>query len=151
MRCLKDRGPHGAIEMAYSDIEKAEALIKLALNGYDWEKTATETGICKMTLRRWNKIVPKKGVGELLERALARLLMAIPKELGGQEWSVAVGILMDKWLVMQGQPTNRIETVGRGLRELSDDEYYAVLAEAERILHDAASGRVVDPGGAGSG
>ncbi|GAB4514055.1 MAG: hypothetical protein Kow0047_25800 [Anaerolineae bacterium] len=132
--------------MAYSDAEKAEALIRLALNNYNYQRTSEETGISVMTLRRWNKTVPKKGVAELLERAVERLLMAIPEDLSGRDWALALGILLDKWLLAQGQPTARSESVLRQVRDLSDDQYYAVIAEAERILAEAAGCGVVEGG-----
>jgi hypothetical protein len=76
-------------------------------------------------------------VGELIERALSRLLVAIPAQMSGHEWSIAVGTLMDKWLLVQGQATARRESVSRLLSGLSDDEYRAVIAEAERIIESA--------------
>ena len=123
--------------MSYSDAEKAEALIRLAINKYNFEKTSKDLGITKMTLRRWNKNVPKKGVADLLERAIERLLMSIPEKMGGQQWSIAIGILMDKWLLTQGKPTSRVDQTVRTLG-LSQDELNDVLAEANRILEEAA-------------
>jgi hypothetical protein len=39
----------------YSDVEKAEAIIRLAVNHYAFQKTADELGIPVQTIRRWNK------------------------------------------------------------------------------------------------
>ena len=50
------------MSMAYSDAFRAEALIRLAVNRYDYEKTAEQMGVPVRTLRRWDKNVPKKGV-----------------------------------------------------------------------------------------
>ena len=125
--------------MAYSDLQQAEALVKLAINQGDYDKTAEDTGISRRTLIRWAKVAPKKGVAELLERAIERLLMVIPKDMDGQEWAVALGILFDKWLLIQGEPTSRTETIERKLEELDEDEYSSVIREAEAIIRAASS------------
>jgi len=126
--------------MAYGDLEKAEALIRLAVNHYDYPKTAGELDISIPSLRRWNRTVPKKGIGQLLERAIEQLLMRIPEKFNGQEWAVTVGILMDKWLLAQGQATSRTESIERRIGQMTDDEYYNAIDEAERILAEAAGG-----------
>jgi hypothetical protein len=130
--------------MAYSDAEKAEAIIRLTINKFDYPKTSRELGIAKPTLRRWNKNVPKQGVVELLERAVQHLLMAIPEKLEGNEWAFTVGTLIDKYLLAQGKPTARIDKTVRTLG-LSQDEFDDVLAEANRIIEAAAGGS--DPQG----
>lgn len=126
--------------MAYGDIEKAEALIKLAQNRYDLDRTARETGISRSSLKRWLKNEPKKSVFELLERAIQQLLMSIPTTMTGQEWAIALGILLDKWLLAQGEPTSRAETIERRIGDLSDDEYDQLLSQARSILDEAAGG-----------
>jgi len=123
----------------YSDAEVSEALILLAVNKYNYDKTSETLGIPPQTLRRWNKVVPKKGVAELLERAIQRMLMHIPKDWKGNEWAVALGILMDKWLLVQGKATSREETLTGFLGEMPEDKRKEVIAEAERILAHAAS------------
>lgn len=126
--------------MAYSEFEQAEALVALALNRYDYEKTSAELGISVKTLRRWDKCAPKKGVFELLERAIEQLLMRIPEKMSGEEWGIALGILLDKWLLLQGQPTARTESIAKQISQLTDDEYRAAIAEAERILAESTGG-----------
>lgn len=123
----------------YSDAEITEALIKLAINKYNYEMTASDTGISVKTLRRWARMPQKKGVPELLERAIERMLMNIPTNWSGHDWAVALGILMDKWLLVQGKATSRTETIARRLG-VSVDELDDVLAEADRILAEAAGG-----------
>lgn len=123
----------------YSDVEITEALIKLAINKYNYEMTASDTGISVKTLRRWARMPQKKGVPELLERAIERMLMNIPANWSGHDWAVALGILMDKWLLVQGKATSRTETIARRLG-VSVDELDDVLAEADRILAEAAGG-----------
>ena len=124
----------------YSDAFVTEALIKLAVNRYDYEATSAELGVPARTLRRWDKNVLKKGVPELLERAIERMLMVIPTEWKGNQWAIALGILLDKWLLAQGMPTARMENIITRLAELKPDEYGDVIAEAERILATASGG-----------
>ena len=128
--------------MAYSDIEKAEAIIMLAVNKYNFQKTADDFGVPVQTLRRWNKNVPKKSVPELLERAIQRLLMVIPAEMKGSDWSVALGILMDKWLLVQGHATSRTAHINEQMEKLQDDEFDRVLEEANNIIREAQGGSV---------
>ena len=124
--------------MAYNDGEMAEALIMLWSSKYDYDRVSEETGISTRTLRRWDKNAPKS-IPDLLERAIMRLLMAIPKDMHGSQWSTAVGILFDKWLLIQGEPTSRTETIERRLDDLGEDEYSDVIKEAEAIIRAASS------------
>ena len=118
--------------MAYSDVEIAEALVRLAVNKYNFQLTSDQLGIPKQTLRRWNKNVPKKGVQGLLERAISRLLMAIPADMSGHDWAVTLGILLDKWLLMQGKATSRIENLFGALEQIGDDELDQLISEFEQ-------------------
>lgn len=126
----------------YDDTDKAEALFALAVNRYDYAKTAQECGVSIKTLRRWDKDAPKKGVGELLERAIERLLSAVPTDLTGDKWAITLGILMDKWLLMQGEPTSRTETIARDVERLTPTERDAVIADARAIIERARSSRL---------
>lgn len=130
--------------MAYSDAFVTEALIRLAINKYDYAKTAEQLQIPERTLRRWenDENVLKKSVPDLLDRAIERMLMVIPDKWNGHDWAVSLGILLDKYLLLQGEPTNRTENLIRGLKDVSQDDRDAVIKEAERILAKAASGGV---------
>jgi hypothetical protein len=119
----------------YSDQQIAETMIILAINRYDFEKTAEQTGISKATIKRWNKLEPKKTVPELLDRAIERMLMVIPDNWSGRDWAVAVGILMDKYQLLRGEPTQRTESIMKFLENLPDEE----LDQLERQFLDAAS------------
>lgn len=125
--------------MAYSDGEKAEAMIRLAINRYDFYTTSNQTGIPPQTLRRWNNNVPKKSIADLLDRAISRMLSVIPTDMTGNEWAIALGILLDKWLILQGEPTSRSENINHQLDNLEADEYERVIAEAETIIASAKS------------
>jgi len=117
--------------MAYSDAEANEALIKLAINKYDYNKTEQDTGITARTLRNWEKNFPKKGIPELLERTIERMLMVIPEKWNGQDWAIALGILIDKWQLIRGEPTSRAETIWKVLEAMPDDELDQLLTEFE--------------------
>lgn len=136
--------------MSYSDAEKNSALIRLAANKYNFQKTSDETGIQIRTLRNWEKNYPKKGITELLDHAIAYLLANIPEFKRGSDWAIALGILIDKWLIIQGEPTQRTENLLRGFGNLTDDERTAVIDEANRILAEAIGGSR-DQGAAGNG
>lgn len=121
--------------MAYSDGEKAAALIRLAVYKYDYAKTEEETGINQKTLRRWDKNAAKNGsVSELLERAVQRLLIAIPENMPGKDWALTIAILIDKLQLVQGKPTDRRESILKGMRDMPEDERDAIIREAEQIL-----------------
>ena len=124
--------------MAYSDGTKVAALTRLASTGYDFSQVANETGVSETTLRRWinGENGAKKDVAELLENALSFLLSHVPKHMDGRSWGVAVGILIDKWLLMGGQPTARTEIIN--IDERTRNELADVLREADRILDAAA-------------
>lgn len=119
----------------YSDAYRTEAMVRLAVNRYDYAKTAEEMGgVTVRSLRNWEKQFPKNTVPELLDRAIERLLMAIPTKFKGQEWAVALGILFDKWFLMQGEPTQRTESIVHGYRDLTDEEREIVVERAREYL-----------------
>ncbi len=120
--------------MAYSDGEVAEALIRLSINKYDFDLTAEQSGISKSALKRWARKSPKKGVADLLDRAIQRMLMVIPKNMNTKDWAIALGILMDKWLLIQGEPTERSESLLRTMSELTKEEKDAVVERARAVI-----------------
>lgn len=120
----------------YSDLEKSEALLRLAINKGDIQKTSDELGITRRTLRRWaNTSTNRPGITQLLERALDRILMQVPENMNGRDWAVAVGILFDKWLLSRGEPTARLEMITNALPGVSPEEVEDVMAEASRLLN----------------
>lgn len=128
--------------MAYSDKERTEALVRLAVNNYDYAKTASETGINHQTLRNWDKQFGDVAVPELLDRAIRKILSVVPAQMPAKEWAVAFGILMDKWLVLRGEPTSRSEIVSRIEEQLPSDpgERDAVLQEARAYIERLGEG-----------
>lgn len=123
----------------YTDAEKQEAVIMLAVNKYDYKKTAEQTGVSIKTLRRWDKLAPKKGVPELLERAIERMLVNIPDTWKGGDWAVALGILMDKWLLVQGKATSRNENVFSWLQSLPSEELDDLVKQFEQAANSPGS------------
>lgn len=126
----------------YSDEQIAAAIIKLAYNQYNYEMTASDTGVPVGTLKRWNatSVVPKLNISVLLERTIGRLLENMPTQWQGNEWAVAVGILIDKWLLSQGHPTAKGEVFVRKIGGLNENELAAVFSEVESILQEARGG-----------
>ena len=120
--------------MAYSDAFKTEAMIRLAVNKYDYNKTADQVNVTARTLRNWEKSFPKKGVPDLLNRAIERMLSVIPETWSGQDWAIALGILIDKWLILQGEPTQRTENFINTFEALTEDEKQAVIQEAQDFI-----------------
>jgi len=130
---------------SYTDNFKTEALVRLAICGYDYDKAAADLGVHPNTLRNWERQSAKIAIPELLDRAIERLLSSIPEKMPAREWAIALGILLDKYLLLQGEPTSRSETLLRSLGVDDTTEFDAIVREAEAIL--AAR----DSGGAGAG
>jgi len=128
----------------YSDTQVTEALITLALCKYDYELASKKTGISTKQLRRWNESRRPRTVPELLEWAIAQVLMRVPENWDGRDWAVAVGILLDKWLLLKGQATERSEMLVREVTLMTEAERMELFAEANRILERAARGSVSD-------
>lgn len=127
--------------MAYSDSEITEALIKLAINKYDYDKTEKDTGISARTLKRWDKNAAKKAVPELLERAIERMLMSIPTNWKGNDWAIALGILMDKWLLMEGKATSRSENIIGWLEDIPDKELDELVKQFEQAANSSSTSK----------
>ena len=123
--------------MAYSDGFRTEAMIRLGTNHFDYDLTAEQMGCTARTLHNWEKNFPKNNVTDLLDRAIVRMLSIIPNDMSGHDWAIALGILMDKWLLLQGEPTSRNENITMQMDNLNADEYERVIAEAESIIASA--------------
>jgi len=122
----------------YSDAFRSEAMIRLMVNKYDYELTAQQLGIAKKSLYNWEKDYTKKDIPDvpaMLERAIMRMLAHIPEKWNGNDWGIALGILLDKWLLVQGKANQRIENLIGVLGQLPDDE----LDELTRQFENAAS------------
>ena len=88
------------------------------------------------SIRSWEKKFTKNAIPELLDRAIERMLMRIPDNWTAKDWAVALGILLDKYQLLRGEPTQRSETLLRYLESLPDEE----LDELEHQFVTAARG-----------
>lgn len=122
--------------MAHSREEKELAVFRLLINKYDYAKTAEQTGISMASLRRWQKELPKLTTPEVLERTINSILANVPEKWTGRDWAIAIGILMDKYLLLKGQPTSRVESIMSALENMPPEE----LSELEKQFVDAATG-----------
>jgi hypothetical protein len=136
--------------MAYSEKFKARALIKLAENRNDYDITAGELGCSSASLRLWSsgnnlkKSKQKKEnfkndgftVADYLEQAVIHMLSNPPQEMKGSAWATTVGVLMDKWLILQDKPTSRTETLTRMLESMPDEQRSELIKDAERVVSD---------------
>ena len=126
--------------MAYTEAFRTEALVRLAINGHDYDKTAEELGVASRSLRNWETQMPRMTIPELLDRAIEKLLAIVPTTMPAKEWAIALGILLDKYLLLQGEPTSRSETLLRSLGVDDTTEFDAIVREAEAILAARDSG-----------
>lgn len=130
----------------YTDEFRANALLELASNHNDFKETSQNTGVSEKQLRRWSSstthqasIVVNRQLSDMLEGAIQTLIERMPERFDGHSWNEAVGVLVDKLLLLRGQATTRTESVMRSLGDMSDDERTAIIEEAEGILMRAAS------------
>lgn len=123
----------------HSDFEKAAGILLLSVNKNDYAKTAEMLGVSEQTIRDWEKLNLTKNLAipVMLEIAIKKLLEMMPTTWTGNTWAVAFGILMDKWLLVNGQPTQRTESILSNIDELPQEQKDAVLAEAEAIIREA--------------
>ena len=138
--------------MAYSDREKETALILLAHYENDYERTSEETGIAVRTLSRWvsarkaHKKQADDTIEGLLEELIYKVLRNFPDAVNAKDAGVVLGILIDKWLLLRGQPTERVATILEGFTNLEQDEKDAVIREAQEIIRGARSGDIIPSG-----
>ena len=125
--------------MPYSDAQRAAALVLLAKNKNNYAKTAKESGVSVRTLKTWNTTAPKKDVFELLTEAIARLFQLMPEKWEGRDWGIALGIMLDKWLLAQGEPTSRTESIVHGFRGLDEGERSAVVERARELIGELSN------------
>lgn len=125
----------------YNDFERAAGVLLLGINQKDYKKTADMLEVSEQTIRNWEKesLTKKIEIPIMLEMAIRKLLENMPEKWNGNSWAVAFGILMDKWLLVHGQPTERTENLVSGVNDLPTDERDAVIREAESIIQRAVS------------
>lgn len=129
------------VKKYHNEFEQAAGLILLAKNGNDYEATAKQLNVHVDTIYKWQKTSSskKEALPILLEEAIKRMLELMPEKWTGNSWAIAFGIMMDKWLLINGQPTQRTENILTDLENLSEAEKDNILAEANRIIATANS------------
>lgn len=127
----------------YSDFERAAGVLLLAVNQKDYKKTADMLGVSDTTIRNWEKesLTKKLEIPIMLELAIRKLLENMPDKWNGNAWAVAFGIMMDKWLLVNGQPTSRSESLFSSVENLPEEEKDAVIREAENIIRNAIAAK----------
>lgn len=148
----------------YTDEFRANAVLMLEAAGYPGTlgalaRVSRHLEVPHQTLRRWFHKMQNPAPSDLVHEKRFDLLAAIKREIasafsemdaareeaGYKDLTTAAAILIDKLQLLSGEPTARTETITRWLDELPQDEYDAVIAEAERIIGD---GRGSNIGGA---
>src|SRR3990172_5333460 len=86
----------------HSDFERAAGVMLLAANNNNYETTAKQLNVTPETIHNWEKesLSKKEAIPVMLENALRKLLEMMPTTWSGNTWSIALGILMDKWLLV---------------------------------------------------
>lgn len=136
--------------MAYSDAKRASTLTLLATYKNDFKRTAKESGVPIRTVRDWATNRPKKSIADLLDVALVQMFDYMPTEWKAKDWSIALGIMFDKWLLMQGEATERTEHIGdyrltEAQRELVGERARAIIAGYSDDGAGERSGDGADP------
>jgi AcrR family transcriptional regulator len=117
-------------------------------------RVAEHLGVPLSTIHRWFHKKQNPPPSQLVNEKRFDLVEAIKAEIANafQEMSAArdqasykdlttaAAILIDKLQLLSGEPTARTETITRWLDELPQDEYDAVIAEAERIIQGSSGG-----------
>lgn len=123
----------------YTDIEIHQFLTLLAFNKFNYSKTSELTGVPRNTLRRWNNSDVKKEIPEILDATIRELLAKLPQTIPTKDFGIIAGILLDKWLIIQGMPTARNESVIGRLGDMDEHELDRIIREAEEIISEASS------------
>ena len=127
----------------HNDFERAAGVLLLATNNQNYKLTADQLGVSESTIRNWEKESLTRNIALpfMLEMTLKKLLEMMPDIWTGNSWAVAFGILMDKWLLVNGQPTQRTESIFGEIDNLPQEEKDSIVREAERIISTAVSRR----------
>jgi hypothetical protein len=139
----------------YTDEDRSTALVVLAANGGNIERTARELGIPRTTLQRWDQgtahpeaaanAAPKKeALANLLEGLVYDALGVLPGNLASanaRQLMTIAAVAVDKMLLLRGLPTQINQ---HDLSALSDDDLDRELAAAETALAQAAHRRALE-------
>jgi len=135
--------------MAYTEKQRAEALVTLEANEGNIKRTSLQLGIGQATLRAWvadnsdlksdmalatAEVLPETRDGfitelKTLRNKVLRHLDGIVEDLKAREAAVTLGILIDKTELLEGNATSRTAVVGGG--ETVDEAITRLSAELE--------------------
>lgn len=85
---------------------------------------------------RWYQENADVTVPEMLEAAIKWTLQHAPTNFDPRQWAIAMGVLMDKWLLINNKPTQRLESILSGVlpEGMTQKDVDAVIREAQSIL-----------------
>lgn len=128
----------------YSDEEIAAALAYLDANGRNYARTARETKVPRSTLQSWDKgrnvnPVPAElrhekrlDLRSILQDELIAVFAAMPDKRGEADYktlATAAGILADKFILLEGGVTSRVDVNVRNLPDLPDGTLAGILTD----------------------
>jgi len=130
--------------MPYKEVTKEtkrKALELLIETKNNYEYVEKQTGVSIRTLKRWNTkrsntLFKTANEGQISELLTARIKTMIEDEPDTNKsgWAMAIGIFIDKMLLLEGKPTSRRESLNKVVDEASDQEMDEMIAEAEAII-----------------
>ena len=131
--------------MPYKEVTKEtkrKALELLIETKNSYEFVEKQTGVSIRTLKRWNQ---KRSnalfkmnddsveITTLLKSRIKSMIEDEP-DTNKSGWAMAIGIFVDKMLLLEGKPTSRRENLSKVVDEASDQEMDEMIAEAEAII-----------------
>lgn len=147
----------------YSDQFRTDAVLMLEAAGYPKQpgaltRVAKQLNLHARTLSRWFNKEQNPPPDQLVSEKRIELVDAIRNEVYAalgempaaredanyKDLGTVAAILIDKLQLLDGKPTQRIETIEAWLDRLPADEYEDVIAEAQRIIRESSGG---DPRG----
>lgn len=132
-------------EVPYKEVtkdtkRKALELLIETKNNYDF--VSSQTGVSIRTLKRWNEkrsnllFKANNDASDITELLKTRIKVMIEDEpeTNKSGWAMAIGIFVDKMLLLEGKPTSRHQNISSTVDNASDDELDDMIAEAEAIV-----------------
>lgn len=102
---------------------------------------APQLAIPPEDLERWFNNPSDIEVPEILQAAILWVLTHAPTDFDPRQWAIAMGVLLDKWLLINNKPTQRLEQILTGMlpSETSREEIDAIIREAQTIIRESAA------------
>lgn len=88
----------------YADAYKSAVITLLIKNRLNFRKTSDQTGLDISTLKVWMNEERENGfnIREELENTAYLLLSEVPEMKNGRDWATALGIVLDKLIILYG-------------------------------------------------